>query len=116
MESLDKKSPENKIFITVDSNININGLSKDQVESLIICLRGQTAGYNYVKKQSFSEQKKTFLLLQPELSKLSSKDFRKTVEIQLSQGERCEEILTSLDKWQKSESKETEAKVVSLNK
>ena len=110
---------ENTINITVDSNVNINGLSNEHVESLVIALRAQWQGYNYIKSQSFSQQKEIFYQLQPELKNLTNKEFRASVEKQFKQGKDCEDILNTLEAYQKSiqtENKDIEAKVVSLNK
>lgn len=87
--------------IKVDAEGNINGLTEAQIDSLIIALRGQSQGYNYMKKQSFSEQKRLFCQLQPELQKLSNSQFRLEVERQLQQGKDCEDILVELEIWKK---------------
>lgn len=89
--------------IHINANGNINGLTKNQIESLIVVLRTQSYGYNYVKKQSFSDQKQTLCQLQPELKKLSNSEFRKEAERQLQQGKDCEDLLIELEKWKKEQ-------------
>jgi|GEM_PF-6871191 len=92
---------EKTIHINADGNIN--GLSKAQIDSLIVALRAQSQGYNYMKNQSFSEQKRLFYQLQPELQKLSNSEFRKVVEAQLQQGKDCEDLLIELEIWKKEQ-------------
>lgn len=88
---------ESTIKITEDGSIT--GLTKAQIESLIIVLRTQSYGYNIVKNQSFSEQKKTWYQLQPELKELSNSEFRKVVDAQLQQGKDCLDLLLVLETW-----------------
>ena len=90
-------------MIKISKDGSISGLSKAQIESLIVNLRAQSHGYNYVKSQSFSQQKETFYQLQPELKKLSNSEFRKVVEAQLQQGKDCEDLLVELEIWKKEQ-------------
>ena len=92
---------ESTIKITEDGSIT--GLTKAQIESLIIVLRTQSYGYNIVKNQSFSEQKKTWYQLQPELKELSNSEFRKVVDAQLQQGKDCLDLLVELEIWKKAQ-------------
>ena len=92
---------ESTIKITEDGSIT--GLTKAQIESLIIVLRTQSYGYNIVKNQSFSEQKKTGYQLQPELKELSNSEFRKVVDAQLQQGKDCLDLLVELEIWKKAQ-------------
>ena len=89
------------IFINKEGNIN--GLTENQIDSLIVALRAQSQGYNFMKKQSFSEQKRLFYQLQPELQKLSNSEFRTEVERQLQQGKDCEDLLIELEIWKKEQ-------------
>ena len=92
---------ESTIKITEDGSIT--GLTKAQIESLIIVLRTQSYGYNIVKNQSFSEQKKTWYQLQPELKELSNSEFRKVVDAQLQQGKDCLDLVVELEIWKKAQ-------------
>lgn len=90
-------------MITIDTDGNIKGLTKAQIDSLIISLRTQAQGYDYLKQQSFSQQKTTWLQLQPELAKLSNSEFRKVVEAQLQQCKDCKDLLVVLETWKKEQ-------------
>ena len=98
---------ENKINVTVDSLVNINGMTEEHVESLIACLKGQSSGFNTIKSYSFSEQNKVFKQLQPELAKLSNSELRKVIDVQLKQGQDCEDILIALEAWKKENKSES---------
>lgn len=91
--------------IQIDEQGRLIGLTESKIDSLIVALRAQSQGYNYMKNQSFSEQKRLFYQLQPELSKLSNSEFRKVVEAQLQQGKDCEDILIELEIWKKEKQK-----------
>ena len=122
MEKMEKKSGEgkscritgtvekNNIFLSVDSFININGLTDVQLSTISSSLAPAAHGYKAVKALSFSQQKETFYNLQPEFKTLSNSQLRTEIDKQLEYGRVCEEILASIEGWRREQNDKEDSK------
>ena len=109
------ETEKSSVFITVDSLINLNGLTEDMLMAIGSSVLMAVQGYQRVKDLSFSEQNEIFRNSQPELKLLSNKKLREAIEAQIEFGKNCQEILTAIEEWKKSQNEKNDgAKIISF--